>query len=96
MTEKTPPTPENICKLFIGRKFVMDYVNVALRQADRVDKIIIVARGNNIPAAVSVAEVLKRKLNKEATVTIGSVEMENKFKKTVYVSEMTIEISITA
>jgi DNA-binding protein Alba len=67
-------------------------VNIALNKADRVDKIIIVARGNSIPDAVSIAEILKRKLQKEATVSISSSEMKNKYERTVYVSEITIEI----
>jgi DNA-binding protein Alba len=93
-TPENPPTSQNICKIFVGKKLLRDYVNIGLNRADRVDKIIIVARGNLIDRAVSVAEILKRRLGKEATVTIGSFPAENKFGKPVYVSEITIEISL--
>lgn len=93
MTER-PPTPSDELWIFIGKNFVTDYVNFALGKLRGKRKIVIKGRGLSIPDAVSVAEILKRKLNREATVTIGSFETENKFKKRVYVSEIIIEIAI--
>jgi DNA-binding protein Alba len=83
--------------IYVGKtKPLMNYV-YACMNASKTSKVVkICGRGQLIPDAVTIAEIFKRKINATSkyaeTVVIGSTEMENKFKRTVFVSFIEIII----
>ena len=94
MTEETKKPEEN--SIFIGGKPFMNYVTgVAMQFNNKVEEVIIKARGKFISKGVDVAEVARRKFLADQNISvkdisIGSEEFENKEGKLVNVS--TIEI----
>lgn len=82
--------------IFVGtQKPLYAYVNACMKATETSKTVKISGRGSVISDCVTIAEIFMRKLGKhEYTVEIGSVEMENKFHKNVFVSTMTITVKL--
>lgn len=85
---------EQIPTIFVGKtKPIMAYVYASMKASQTTKKVKIVARGQLIPDAVTIAEIFMRKIGKhDYTATIDSIEAVNKRGRNVFVS--TIEITV--
>ncbi len=81
--------------IFVGRKPIMNYVYACQQASKTAKQVKIVARGNFIPDAVTIAEIYMRKLGKHNYVAeVGSIEAVNKRGKNVFVSTISITVTV--
>jgi DNA-binding protein Alba len=82
--------------IFVGKnKPLMAYVFASEKVSKASKTVKIVARGVLISDAVTIAEIFMRRLGKhEYTAEINSIEMTNKYGKQVFVSTMSITVTV--
>ncbi len=87
---------KDVATIFVGKtKPLAAYINACSVAAKTSKQIKICGRGQVICDVVSIAEIFMRKIGKrEYLAEVSSVEMQNKYGKTVFVSTMTVTITV--
>ena len=95
--EKTDSRSKSSNEIFIGKKPLMTYVTATLVQLANEPTVVIKARGQSIPRAVDVAQIIVKRMNtlgnKVGSVKIGSETVKSQDGNVRNVS--TIEVAVS-
>jgi len=86
---------ESLKTLYVGRKYVMDYVILARNFLKTTDKIVITGRGKWISKVVNATEILKRDGINVVEIKITSEQVQNRAGRQQFISVITITVTNT-